>query len=50
MQDMIHELKSELSGNFEQVVLGLLMTPTEFGAHELRVAMKVLYFSNKFPE
>lgn len=42
MQDMIRELKSELSGNFEKVVLGLLMTPAEFDAHELRVAMKVI--------
>ena len=43
MQDIIRELKSELSGNFEKVVLGLLMTPAEFDAHELKVAMKVIF-------
>ena len=40
-KDLIGELKSELSGHFEDVVLGLLMTPTEYDAHELRTAVKV---------
>jgi len=40
-QDLISELKSELSGNFEQVILALFMTPSEYDAQELRSAMKV---------
>jgi len=43
MQDIIRELMSELSGNFEKVVLALMMTPAEFDAHELKVAMKVIF-------
>jgi hypothetical protein len=38
---LIHELKSELSGRFEQAILGLLSTPAEFDAECLRDAMKV---------
>ena len=41
MQDLINELKSELSGHFEDVVLGLLMKPREFDAFILRSAIKV---------
>jgi len=41
VQDLISELKSELSGHFEQVILALLMTPSEYDAYELRSAMKV---------
>lgn len=38
---MIKDLKSELSGNFENVILAL-MTPTiEFDAEQLREAMAV---------
>jgi len=39
-KDLIRELKSELSGHFEQVVLALLMTPAEYDAHELRKSVK----------
>lgn len=39
-KDLISELKSELSGHFEQAVLGLMMTPAEYDADQLRAAMK----------
>jgi len=41
IQDLIQDLKSELSGNFAKTILGLMMTPAEFDAFELRNAMKV---------
>lgn len=39
---MIKELKSELSGNYENLVLALLMPPDEYDAYELNRAMEVL--------
>ena len=39
---MIKELKSELSGHFEDAVLGLLMPPEEFDAYQMHIAMKVI--------
>lgn len=41
LQDLVKELKSEVSGHFEDVILALMMTPEEYDAHELRSAMKV---------
>jgi len=41
IQDLISELKSELSSNFEQAVLAMFMTPAEYDAEQLRSAMKV---------
>ncbi len=40
------ELKSELSGNFKDAILGLCLSPIDFDASELRKAMKVI--SNTF--
>ena len=41
LQDLIDDLKSELSGDFEKVMVGLIMTPTQYDAHELKSAIKV---------
>ena len=40
-QDLLQELKSALSGHFEDVIVALMMTPTEYDAYELRQALKV---------
>ena len=41
MQDLVDDLKSELSGNFEKVMVGLMMTTAGYDAHELKAAIKV---------
>ena len=41
MQDLVDDLKSELSGNFEKVMVGLMMTTVGYDAHELKSAIKV---------
>jgi len=43
-QDLIADLKSELSGNFERVILALMMPPAVYDAFELRNAMKVCQY------
>ncbi|XP_036402838.1 annexin A11a isoform X2 [Megalops cyprinoides] len=39
-KDLIKDLKSELSGNFEKLVLAMLKTPSQFDAYELHEAIK----------
>lgn len=46
-QDLVKDLKSELSGNFEKLVLAMLKTPAQFAAQELKDAIKVcIWFHN----
>ena len=40
-KDLIKRLKEELSGNFEDTVVGLFMTPPEYDAYCLYKAMKI---------
>lgn len=40
-QDLVADLKSELSGNFSDLVLALMQTLRQLDARELRHAMKV---------
>uniref|UniRef100_A0A8D3EC40 Annexin n=1 Tax=Scophthalmus maximus TaxID=52904 RepID=A0A8D3EC40_SCOMX len=39
-KDLFHDLKSELTGNFEQLVIAMMMSPSHFDASELREAIK----------
>ncbi|XP_009951786.1 PREDICTED: annexin A4-like, partial [Leptosomus discolor] len=39
-RDLIDDLKSELSGNFERVIIGMMTPTTMYDVHELRRAMK----------
>ncbi|XP_026795003.3 annexin A11a isoform X1 [Pangasianodon hypophthalmus] len=39
-KDLVKDLKSELSGNFEKLVLAMLKTPAQFDAAELKEAIK----------
>ncbi|KAG9341011.1 hypothetical protein JZ751_019764 [Albula glossodonta] len=39
-KDLIKDLKSELSGNFEKLVLAMMKTPAQFDAYELKDAIK----------
>ncbi|XP_070782658.1 annexin A11b isoform X1 [Enoplosus armatus] len=39
-KDLFHDLKSELTGNFEKLVLAMMKNPAHFDASELREAIK----------
>uniref|UniRef100_A0AAY4A9K4 Annexin n=1 Tax=Denticeps clupeoides TaxID=299321 RepID=A0AAY4A9K4_9TELE len=39
-KDLVHDLKSELTGHFEELVLAMMMSPTHYDAAELRHAIK----------
>lgn len=41
LKDLVHDLKSELTGNFEKLVLSMMMSSVHFDASELREAIKV---------
>lgn len=40
-KDLLRDLKSELTGNFEKLVLAMMMSSAYFDASELRDAIKV---------
>lgn len=40
-QDLIKDLQGELSGDFENVIIGLCQSNADFDADQLRKAMKV---------
>ena len=40
LQDLIKELKSEVSGDYERLIVGLMMSPAEYDAHCLNKAIK----------
>lgn len=45
-KDLISELKSELSGDFEDLILALMEPPAKYDAAQLRKAMAVSFWSN----
>lgn len=42
VQDLVEDLKSELSGDFEELILALMMTPLEYEAYCLNDALRGL--------
>lgn len=40
-QDLLADLKSELSGSLAKVILALMMTPAQYDAKQLKKAMEV---------
>ena len=50
LQDLIKELKSETSFNFETVIVGLCLSATEFDCTQLKKAMKVRLLLICFPD
>src|SRR5947209_3683715 len=46
-RDLIKDLKSELSGNFEKLVVGLYMEPGEYDAHLMKEAVDGIGFNRE---
>ena len=44
-QDLIHDLKSELSGNLEEIILAMFVPIPEYDAHQVHKAIKVKLFT-----
>lgn len=47
-QDLMKDLKSELSKNLERLIIGLMLTPAEFDAKMMSKAMEVQLFFGCF--
>ena len=41
-QDLLEDLRSRLSGDFESVTAGLVMTPAEYDAYLINKAVQVI--------
>ena len=41
LQDLLADLKSELSGSLAKLILGLMLTPAQYDAKQLRKAVEV---------
>lgn len=42
LQDLMADLKSELSGSLAKLILGLMLTPAQYDAKQLRKAVEVI--------
>lgn len=42
LQDLMADLKSEISGDLARLILGLMMPPAHYDAKQLKKAMEVL--------
>ena len=42
LQDLMADLKSEISGDLARLILGLMMPPAHYDAEQLKKAMEVL--------
>lgn len=42
LQDLLADLKSELSGSLAKLILGLMLTPAQYDAKQLRKAVEVI--------
>ena len=40
MQDLVSCLKDELTGDFEELIVALMYTPTEYDVHSLHTALE----------
>ena len=45
LQDLLKDLKYELGGNFETIVIALMMPSADYDATSLRKAIKVCFVS-----